>query len=282
MRMHLSRLHHLTHPSKLPVANDPIGFSPHDPRALPKRLIVYGGTTEDRVLVDLLASVLGARVFHPACLAAGTYAPYFRGKEGAISTAAIGAAHKGLYARHLSTLGTTTRRGGGEDSFEGWLRRALRERKSRNWRTMLEGKRPSVPILTASMASFEAPEATPERKPTGATVTATVGVERTGGGVGPGRNTPVPVVTVNGNRRMSFSTMKLAETVNPGSGSGGGGQTSGLTTGGGSGGGGGGGVLVVPIHTHPDDAEAGLIQVAEPDRDLCVFFPPSSFGTGES
>lgn len=215
MRMHLARLHTAAKRSPNRSPSSPPHFDPHDRSVLPKRLIVFGGATENQVLIELTASILGCPVFQPTALAASSYGPSFKGRDRAITMSGLGAAYKAAFDYEQSKSSVTT-------TYREFLEDAYRQRTQRRQRSStLDGARP---ILTNSMATFEAPEVADSR-------TAGHGAAR----------------------RMSFSTVKLSNGHLPGSPS-----TTSSTP----------GVLVVPIHTSADDAERGLIQVAEPDLDL--------------
>ncbi|KAG0151021.1 hypothetical protein CROQUDRAFT_668125 [Cronartium quercuum f. sp. fusiforme G11] len=221
MRMQLARIYQAARQSKnlKPKACVPynsLGFDPYDHSILPRRLIVMGRASDSRVMIDMLSSILGAPVFQSTSLAPMTYSPRFSGPESAVSPAGLGAAYKAAW--------THARRLGSADSYSAFLSERFQQRAER-LRGAHFDRGPSHPIITTSIASFEAPE--PSVSPTSPF-------------------TP---------RRMSFSTVKIA----PGLGLTRPGSPPIPTC---------GSILVVPIHTDPDDAEVGLIKVAEPDEDL--------------
>lgn len=226
MRMQLARIHQAGKQFKSPkqrarVPYNPLGFDPYDHSILPRRLIVMGRASDSRVMVDMLSSILGAPVFQASSLAPATYSPLFNGSGSSVSSAGMGAAYRAVYCHE------NARRLGPAEPYGQFLSERFRQRADRLRGATFEGRRPSIPIITTSIASFEAPE--------------------------PSVRATSPLTP----RRMSFSTVKITPGLSlnrPGSP-----PTPSC-----------GSILVVPIHTDPDDAEAGLIKVADPDEDLYV------------
>ncbi|KAH9810540.1 hypothetical protein DFH28DRAFT_902576 [Melampsora americana] len=224
MRVQLARIYQaasqLKNPNRKPsMMYNTLGFNPYDHKILPRRLIVMGKAADSRVMIDMLSSILGAPVYQPTSLVPSSYSPSFNGTDGAISPSGLGAAYKAAWT-HARQLGST-------ESYSTFLSERLRHRAERLRGETFDGRRPSVSIITPSIASFEAPE--------------------------PSLCATSPLSP----RRMSFSSVKIAPGLGitrPGS------PTTPNST----------SILIVPIRTDPDDAEAGLIKVSEPDEDLYV------------
>lgn len=222
MRLQLARIYQsvrqLKNPKHVPHASyRMLGFDPFDHDVLPRRLIVVGRASDSRVMVDMLSSILGAPIYQPTSLSPMTYSPRFSGPDSAVSPAGLGAAYKAAW--------THARRLGSAESYGTFLAERLRLRAERLRGSTFDGRRTSVPFITTSLASFEAPA--------------------------PSLRATSPLTP----RRISFSTVKIASGLNLNS------PCSPSTPSTGS-------ILVVPIHTDPDDAEDGLIKVTEPDEDL--------------
>ncbi|MBW0471782.1 hypothetical protein O181_011497 [Austropuccinia psidii MF-1] len=149
MRIQLARVNQALKKPAHPTESPPfpyslLGFDPYDHSVLPERIIILGRASENRVMVDLLSSVLGAPVYRSA---PSPVSPFFSGVECAITTSGLGACYKAAWTHsHLHNLTC---------SYDDFLRERIAQRTNRRKASRFDEGKSSVPIITRSIASLE-------------------------------------------------------------------------------------------------------------------------------